>query len=239
MTASQLNCLSQQGFDLLSVNVFNTINETANIVGIQNYGLAAKASWYFEAYMYPCVSVNCSSAWDQINTVLDAMFNAGICEAIFYIGVDNSDANNKWPKNTKTNQEFLEKLIEGLQIWGYNDIGIYTSQNNWDQIFGSNYNLNNSNLDPVLLWNVAWNGVQDLTSGFTPFGGFTQETLTRHQYAGNVKSNQCYTCGACYLDYNYYPTSSRKQMIKSRAKMSPATPNCLPKQKILKNKHLR
>ena len=45
MTASQLNCLSQQGFDLLSVNVFNTINETANIVGIQNYGLAAKGNF--------------------------------------------------------------------------------------------------------------------------------------------------------------------------------------------------
>uniref|UniRef100_A0A914DZU8 Uncharacterized protein n=1 Tax=Acrobeloides nanus TaxID=290746 RepID=A0A914DZU8_9BILA len=39
-----------------------------------------------------------------------------------------------------------------------------------------------------LFW-VNWNGKQDLTTGWSPFGGWTAPCM--HQYAGNIVTNNC------------------------------------------------
>lgn len=49
-------------------------------------------------------------------------------------------------------------------------VGIKTNLNSWSSIVGSNY----TGVDDMdIVW-VYWNGKQDLTTGFVPFGGWNQ-----------------------------------------------------------------
>ena len=90
-------------------------------------------------------------------------------------------SNGKWPNDKQGNRQFILDMIKAVKD-NYTDgtgdvarsVGIMTNYNSWSQILGADW-TGASNLD--LLW-VNWNGKQDLTTGWTPFGGWN---AVRHE----------------------------------------------------------
>uniref|UniRef100_A0A914DV26 Uncharacterized protein n=1 Tax=Acrobeloides nanus TaxID=290746 RepID=A0A914DV26_9BILA len=105
-----------------------------------------------------------------------------------------------WPADQAGNREFILNFTNTIKSSMVNGapggVGIYTRYNDWSQIVGGSW-TGASDMD--LFW-VNWNGRQDLTTGFTPFGGWSAPCF--HQYAGNVVTNNC--TGGAPINYDYH-----------------------------------
>uniref|UniRef100_A0A914EB46 Lysozyme n=1 Tax=Acrobeloides nanus TaxID=290746 RepID=A0A914EB46_9BILA len=225
----QFECLyNKYGFDNLMTSVYDPagfVDETG-ITNINNAidGLGDGLK-FRTVSMTPCLA-NCqnnlTSGVDQANAVINRLNKADIVGMI-YVKIDKSQP---WSSNQQQNQKFiidiLSTILLVLDSTGGNYTyypGIITNYNSWSSVVGAKFT--EASYLASSLWWVNWNGKQDLTTGFTPFGGWSQPMV--HQYAGNIINNDC----ATGINFNYFYTSSdnflANKNIKKRKKEHYAT----------------
>uniref|UniRef100_A0A914DZ89 C-type lectin domain-containing protein n=1 Tax=Acrobeloides nanus TaxID=290746 RepID=A0A914DZ89_9BILA len=172
-------------------------------IGVQNILNATYAGLYSDTYITPCRNVNntckngLTSGRDQAIEILNRLANDNI---LAFLALKIQEYKN-WPKDQVANQQFILDFTN--TIWeAYNNetfnsgVAIVTSYNDWINIVGPSW-TGASGMD--LDW-VYWNGKQDLTTGWVPFGGWTAPCF--HQYAGNIVTNNC--TGGVPINYYYY-----------------------------------
>uniref|UniRef100_A0A914CWM1 Lysozyme n=1 Tax=Acrobeloides nanus TaxID=290746 RepID=A0A914CWM1_9BILA len=200
LTVDQFKCLFNQGYTIFIGQIYSP-NGAFNEIGIQNMRNAREAGLWVDAYASPCKNANnnCTngliSGSDQAKAVIQRMNE----EMLAFLFLDIERYN--WPADQTGNRAFILDFTNTVKSASANGnfnsgIGIYTTYNDWSQIVGSSWN-GVSDMD--LYW-VNWNGKQDLTTGFTPFGGWSAPCF--HQYAGNVATNNC--TGGVPVNYVYF-----------------------------------
>uniref|UniRef100_A0A914CGY1 Uncharacterized protein n=1 Tax=Acrobeloides nanus TaxID=290746 RepID=A0A914CGY1_9BILA len=88
-----------------------------------------------------------------------------------------------------------------------------TNYNSWSSVVGPNFDV--SFQAQYLFW-VNWNGIQDLTTGFNPFGGWNQPYA--HQYAGAITSNNCVP--GINVSYDYLADTGFEAIKKNQTRRS-------------------
>eukprot|EP00003_Mantamonas_plastica_P032799 TRINITY_DN908_c0_g1_i3.p3 TRINITY_DN908_c0_g1~~TRINITY_DN908_c0_g1_i3.p3 ORF type:complete len:108 (-),score=15.65 TRINITY_DN908_c0_g1_i3:46-369(-) len=96
-----------------------------------------------------------------------------------------------WSDSASANQAFFNGLVKGLREHGAH-IGVYTSESQWDPIFGSGFSAGSE----YALWYAHYDGSQSF-GDFRPFGGWSRPAIK--QYAGDKS-----VCGAG-VDLDWYP----------------------------------
>uniref|UniRef100_A0A914DU78 Lysozyme n=1 Tax=Acrobeloides nanus TaxID=290746 RepID=A0A914DU78_9BILA len=210
LTVNQFSCLGTQGYGIFIGQVYSS-DGAFDEIGIQNIINARAAGIYVDVYITPCRNANnnCTngliSGSDQANAIIQRMNDANIVGFLFLV-----IARNNWPADQTGNRAFILNFTNTVKTAFTNGafasgIGIYTSYNDWSQIVGSSWS-GASDMD--LFW-VNWNGKPDLTTGFTPFGGWSAPCF--HQYAGNVATNNC--TGGVPINYDYHASCTCKDEV--------------------------
>uniref|UniRef100_A0A914C0V3 Uncharacterized protein n=1 Tax=Acrobeloides nanus TaxID=290746 RepID=A0A914C0V3_9BILA len=163
-------------FDDIGIN--NLINEYIEDYDDGNYDIA-------HIYVTPCL-VNCKNGPDfngdeQAKAIVKGL---KIYFESYFMWI-NIDRTQPWSADQMKNRAFLTDFINTFfDLNGF--VGIMTSNNSWSTIFGANFTVIDK--APFLLW-INWNGIRDLTTDFTQFGGWMAPNI--HEYAGNVITNSC------------------------------------------------
>uniref|UniRef100_A0A914EAV8 Lysozyme n=1 Tax=Acrobeloides nanus TaxID=290746 RepID=A0A914EAV8_9BILA len=215
LTAAQWRCLAGNGLGRMGARVY-TSDGAFDEVGIGNIFQSSTLNLEgYNAHIVPCVA-NCknnltsgaSQAYAVVNR-LDKEFGKypqihdGL---LIFIQIDKS---NNWSTDQKQNQQFVNDMINALyEVLETQYAVIITNYNSWSSIVGANFSVAAA---PGLKW-VNWNGKADLTSGWTPFGGWASPTA--HQYAGGVTSNNCTT--GIPLNYSYFDGNDFSKLRKDR-----------------------
>uniref|UniRef100_A0A914CIK7 Uncharacterized protein n=1 Tax=Acrobeloides nanus TaxID=290746 RepID=A0A914CIK7_9BILA len=206
-------CLGDANFEMMFAQVYETAGQVDEN-GILN--LLAEdfdGSMQMSAYIAPCVSGKClngiNDAAGQVNATLQNL-KQKVSDFEGYVFIEVATYQN-WSSNKAQNQQFIVEMVNSLHF-ANSFMGIITGQSAWTSIFGASF-TNASVFAQDLVW-VNWNGVEDLTTGWTPFGGWTQPVA--HQYAGNINNNNC-TIGKP-INYVYFDSESDfgKRMKKTK-----------------------
>jgi hypothetical protein len=202
MNETHFRCLGTQGFNFFLGHLLHSYTGLPDMTGILNLIYATNAGWGVQGYITPCVgyAIGCRAASDQMNNVVDVLNQNGFDykNFVIWIDVENSDPKNLWHTDPAINQQFLTELVSTATQRDH-IVGIYTNAKSWSQIMGPTY----AGFYNYLLWNINWNGAKDTSTGFVPFGGWTINSVSIHQYAGAVTTNACYQCSTCQLNYDF------------------------------------
>uniref|UniRef100_A0A914DLF5 Uncharacterized protein n=1 Tax=Acrobeloides nanus TaxID=290746 RepID=A0A914DLF5_9BILA len=199
------------GYDYFASNISN-YPDTDEIFEYEEFLDAYTAGMKVDGYFTPYLNDNMPPDWQLTNAagILQLLFNNS---TIPFIWID-IDPNTNWSQNKTINQQVLQSMINASYDNPdllYNDttsgvsipIGIRSSYNAWDRIFGLNYVQLDATGLKLPLWWIRWNGKQDLGNDpdWKDFGGWTKGDIIMHQYAGNVQNTQC---NLKNLNYNFY-----------------------------------
>uniref|UniRef100_A0A914EJA9 Lysozyme n=1 Tax=Acrobeloides nanus TaxID=290746 RepID=A0A914EJA9_9BILA len=203
----QFECLyNKYGFDNFMASVYDPagfVDETG-ITNLKNaFDGLLEGLQFTGVSMTPCVA-NCqnnlTSGVDQANAVINRLNEDDNVVGMVIVKIDKSQP---WSSNQQQNQKFIIDILSTILLTydttnGNNSYypGIITNYNSWSSIVGAKF-AEASYLADALWW-VNWNGKQDLTTGFTPFGGWRQPLA--HQYAGNINNNDC----ATGINFSYF-----------------------------------
>jgi len=212
VTNTQWGCLATSGLEMVLGRVY-TPDGTIDEVGIQNIIQAFNGASLegYDAVFVPCVS-NCknnlTSGADQVAAAI-ARLNQEFQDVFIWVQIDKS---SNWGTNQTQNQKLVSDVLTAVNNTN-GGAGVITSSNAWNSIVGSKF-TSTSQIAQYLFW-VNWNGKQDLTTGWTPFGGWNAPYA--HQYAGGITTNNC-TMGIT-INYSYFDDGSFRAHRKGK-KMS-------------------
>jgi hypothetical protein len=203
VTAAQFGCLNSETMPLeMVLGRVYTADGMIDEVGIQNIIQAFNGANLegYDAVFVPCLA-NCknnlTAAADQVNAVINRL-NQEFQDVFIWVQIDKTSA---WGTNQQTNQQFVTDVLNA--VFNTNGgAGVITNYNAWSSIVGAQF-TQAAQIAQYLLW-VNWNGKMDLTTGWTPFGGW--QAPYAHQYAGGITTNNC-TPGVS-LDYSYFDDGS-------------------------------
>jgi len=136
-----------------------------------------------DVYLFPCV--HCGNPAGQARELVNAIKGTGY--GMVWLDIEIY----QWSANHVSNRNFISALANGLKAEGAR-VGIYTSENNWSQIVGTEW-------DGVAehdLWYAHYDGEANF-GDFRPFGGWKKPSIK--QYRGTTS-----LCGAG-VDLNWYP----------------------------------
>lgn len=180
VSSSSFQCLKTRGYDFVVVRAFrsNGVPDSNAPPTIRN---ARTAGFQMvDAYMFPCPK--CGNPLKQVQDMV------GLNLDVKMIWLDIEIFN--WFDDKNRNRRFFEDLLSALEH--YLPIGVYTNQNNWSVIMGSDYNGGSS----FPLWYAHYDG-QPSFADFKPFGGWHNPTIK--QFAGD--ENICESS----IDVNWKP----------------------------------
>lgn len=188
-SASTFTCLKNQGNTFAIIRAYRStgsLDPNAN----QNLQNARAAGLSTEVYMFPCRGKNATS---QINELI-----AGISSTLYttiWIDVEtNPSSGCSWSgHDAASNCNFVTETINAIKAKG-KSAGIYSSANNWLNIFGSSSACASVGSTP--LWYAHYDNVQAF-SDFKAFAGWTQPKMK--QFAGDV------TLCSADIDKNWRP----------------------------------
>uniref|UniRef100_A0A914E0Z2 Lysozyme n=1 Tax=Acrobeloides nanus TaxID=290746 RepID=A0A914E0Z2_9BILA len=198
LSVAQFDCLYEEG-DRTYIALLYDSNGVIDPTGLQNLENCGNAHHDYDniqILINPCspgnmCSNNLTSAKDQANEIIALTGHNNLIPTL--IGVHK----NGWPSsNSMANQNFLNEMIDTFLGANYTFIGIQTSYNSWSSVMGNKFSV----ASKAFLWWVNWNGKQDLTTGFAPFGGWSAPIA--HQYAGKVTTDKC--APGVNINYSYY-----------------------------------
>jgi hypothetical protein len=205
VTAQQWGCLNSETMPLeLVIGRVYTPDGQIDEVGIQNIIQSFNGAQLegYDGGFWPCL-MNCKNnitdGAAQVQAAINRL-NQEFQDVFLWVMIDKSSG---WGTNQQTNQQFLMTVLNA--VFSTNGgAGVITSYNTYSSIFGASF-TQAAQTAQYLLW-VNWNGKMDLTTGWTPFGGWNAPYA--HQYAGAITSNNC-TQGIS-LNYSYFNDGSFK-----------------------------
>uniref|UniRef100_A0A914E328 Uncharacterized protein n=1 Tax=Acrobeloides nanus TaxID=290746 RepID=A0A914E328_9BILA len=151
------------------------------------------------------------SGYDQVSAVVNRLNAAIDSVSNMFIWV-NIDISQPWSKNQNENRVFMNEVV--LALFRFNGgFGVISNNNSWSTIFGADYNV--TDIAEFLIW-VKWNGKQDLTTDWVPFGGWSSPFV--HQYAGGITSNNCVP--GIKLNYNYFTDANSGPLMNAKVQKS-------------------
>uniref|UniRef100_A0AC34QA27 Lysozyme n=1 Tax=Panagrolaimus sp. JU765 TaxID=591449 RepID=A0AC34QA27_9BILA len=178
ISSATFTCLKNAGHSFFVGRVSRS-NGKVDTQGIQNIITARKAGFSdVDGYIFPCLSSSCPSAASQVTSAINALKNAGATIGKLWLDVEILS----WPSSHTSNRAFIESMANTAVGLGYS-VGIYSNYNNWQSIVGADY----TGVSKYPLWWARYNGVADLSTGWSAFGGWSKPTI--HQYAGDT--TQC------------------------------------------------
>ena len=150
-----------------------------------------------ESYFFP--KVRNGNAAQQVTAFWNEVTRRGLKFRIIWFDVEKNwfgKANkygNPTTENKMKNRAFFEQMMNKVRALGI-PAGIYTSINNWQEMFGLDYKYPYASSTP--LWYCRYNKYANFKD-FKPFGGWSAPYMK--QFRGDVKA-----CNAV-LDFNYRP----------------------------------
>ncbi|GMR41028.1 hypothetical protein PMAYCL1PPCAC_11223, partial [Pristionchus mayeri] len=189
ISTSTFSCLKDNGYSFYISRIYRS-NGAIDTTGIQNIKNAWSAGLSFvDAYIFPCHSSSCPSAAGQVENALNEMWSRGAMVGTVWIDVEIYN----WSSNQGANRQFILDMVNKASEMGVY-VGIYTNNNNWDEIVGINW----SGVSQYPLWWANYNGQANFNN-FKPFGGWSKPAI--HQYTGDIKG----PCSMGNFDQNWYP----------------------------------
>eukprot|EP00040_Diaphanoeca_grandis_P039070 m.258091 g.258091 ORF g.258091 m.258091 type:complete len:242 (-) comp36094_c0_seq1:267-992(-) len=134
-----------------------------------------------DAYMFPCPK--CGNAAGQVGSLYNYFVANKVRVETVWLDIEGSQY---WLGNAASNQAFYTDLVDACEKIGLK-IGVYSSLNNWETIFGSRSFSKGSNHP---LWYAHYDGVPEF-SDFSSFGGWGSPTFKQFSDAGSK-------CGVSY-----------------------------------------
>jgi len=129
-------------------------------------------------YMFPCPT--CGNPAGQVQDAVNFLKSHHSSYTMFWLDIEGPQY---WSTNHNTNQQFFGSLVsEALKL--NQTLGVYTSESQWNPIFGSAYNAGAK----YPLWYAHYDNNPSF-SDFTPFNGWTSPSMK--QYAGD--DDECNT----------------------------------------------
>uniref|UniRef100_A0A914XZF3 Lysozyme n=1 Tax=Panagrolaimus superbus TaxID=310955 RepID=A0A914XZF3_9BILA len=197
-SVSTLQCVYQQGYDAVFVQVYSPSNGgSPNQNGIGTISLALSAKLGTEIYVTPSTSGKSGS--QQFSEAYNAVKGQGINVQTIWLQVTSAI---NWPNNIQSNINLIESFVSQAYVNGIS-IGIYTNYNDWQQITG-----NYVDSYPLRLWyyNVYSNGpTGESPANFDDFRSFGQwNQPNAKQFAQNEG-----LCGIT-VNRNVYPSNGKK-----------------------------
>uniref|UniRef100_A0A914E9N0 Glycoside hydrolase family 25 protein n=1 Tax=Acrobeloides nanus TaxID=290746 RepID=A0A914E9N0_9BILA len=170
VTSQQFACLHDQGAQIAITQLYNSSGSLVE-KGVTNILNAYTGAFFdgFNVYITPCLA-NCAdkstSGVAQVEAVINRL-NQEFQDVFIWIQIDKSSG---WSSNQQTNQQSIMAILNAVNSTN-GAVGIIANYNTWTTYFGSSF-TSASTIAQYLLW-VNWNGKQDLTTGWVPFGGWT------------------------------------------------------------------
>jgi len=141
---------------------------------------------HVDVYMFPCVtSCGYSTAASQMQDFISQLSSNGVQFGTLWLDIEIYD----WFSDQGQNQGFFNALVGAA---GGQQLGVYTSQNNWCTIMGCSFSGGSS----LPLWYADWDGIPDF-SDFSPYGGWSSPSMKQFADDGSF-------CGVSY-DIDWYP----------------------------------
>uniref|UniRef100_A0A914CFR1 Lysozyme n=1 Tax=Acrobeloides nanus TaxID=290746 RepID=A0A914CFR1_9BILA len=190
MSPNDFKCLSNNGYSFFVARAWKSYGNYDE-TGIQNIKNARAAGWTdTDAYIFPCLESSCAPPANQVEATIDQLRAEQAEFGTLWLDIERY----AWPADQQHNRDFITGLIQGAKNRNVN-VGVYTNYNNWAAIVGGSW----TGAQDLPLWWADWNGHQDVTTGFSSFGGWTKVAV--HQYSGDLKNPPCVSD----MDQNYKP----------------------------------
>lgn len=189
MSAATFTCLKNNGNTFAIVRAWRSPgssdpNANSNLQNARAAGLAT------DVYMFPCRGKNATT---QVNELISGV-TSNLYTTIWIDIETNPSSGCSWSgHDSASNCNFVTETINAIKAKGKTP-GIYSSANNWLNIFGSTSSCTAHGNVP--LWYAHYDNVQAF-SDFKAFGGWTAPKMK--QFAGDVT-----LCGAD-IDKNWHP----------------------------------
>ena len=168
-----MGSLTKKGFRILSMQ---------ELVGVplgflpSNYNPLVSAGFSdVDGYIFPCLSSSCPSAAKQVTDAINGLKAQGATIGRLWLDVEILS----WPSSLTSNQKFITDMANTATSMGV-QVGVYSNPNNWKAIVGLDW----TGVSQYPLWWARYNNAQDLTTGWSAFGGWSAPTI--HQYIGDV-----------------------------------------------------
>ena len=180
---SSFSCLHSSGYNFAIVRGYQSSgNVDPNVVqNIKNARAGGMAN--VDVYLFPCVP--CGNPSGQATSLVNAI--KGQNYGMVWVDIEIY----AWSSNLSSNQNFITSMVNQLKALGQN-VGIYTSYNNWQTIVGLGWTGCNSHP----LWYAHYDNNPSF-SDYTAFGGWSKPNIK--QYKGDA------TVCSAGVDLNYYP----------------------------------
>ena len=167
VSLSQFLCMNNSGYSFTMVRGYQS-NGAIDPNGLQTIENAAAAGLYHDTYHFPCFGG--VSPQDQVDAIVNYLGNM---PGNYWIDVETNPSPGCGWQDPNTNCGFLHNLVSAFQGRGV-QLGIYSSYNMWNTIFGGPNNCNQ--FSNIQLWYANYDGQQSF-SDFQPFGGWTTPTV--------------------------------------------------------------
>jgi hypothetical protein len=184
---ANLSCLRDAGNEFIIIEAYRTKNLTRAVVPGHVVSTAiqtvanARAAGFEDVQLYHFPDPNQDPA-KQINLSLDSF--AGFNITKLWLDVEGAQF---WTSHCEQNSQFLAALLQAARArLGFNSVGIYSAESQWQPIM-----CGNQSFSSAPLWRPHYDSAPNNSDwpkpGIGPFGGWT--TAQMKQYKGDVK--QC------------------------------------------------
>ncbi|CAJ0608949.1 unnamed protein product [Cylicocyclus nassatus] len=197
LSTDDFRCLKDNGFTFYIGRVWKSTGNY-DIEGMQTMKNAHEAGFKVSAYIFPGLEPHNAPPQNQVEATINRLRAEGVPFDTVYLDIEIF----RWPKKNFCRappepkswvRHCINAMGNKLDEMGV-DWGIYTNENNWENIVGLEYDQ----WKHKKLWWAHW-GMNDGTrkGAFTPFGGWSNFYI--HQYAGDING----PCGVKEIDLNY------------------------------------
>jgi len=187
VSVSSFGCLKSNGYSFAVMRCYQSIGSVD-----PNCAATVKNAWdagldKVDVYLFPCYK--CGNAAGQVDALVKYLTDNTVKHGMIWLDVEGPGV--YWSDSTTANRAFFGDLVTAAKSHSVS-LGIYTSESQWDPIFGSDYDGGKA----YPLWYAHYDNVQSF-SDFAAFGGWTKPD--RKQYAGDV------TLCSAGIDKNWTP----------------------------------
>lgn len=189
-SVANFQCIKNAGYSYVIIRGFRSTGvldpaATQSLTNAKSAGLAT------DMYMFPCRG---KSATTQVDEMMNGI-NAGLYGSVWIDVETNPSSACTWSgHDAASNCQFLTDIVNRVKSRG-KSVGIYSSANMWQTIFGSKTACSTIGAG-YNLWYAHYDNVASF-SDFSAFGGWTKPSMK--QFAGDTT-----VCGLD-VDKNYKP----------------------------------